>query len=160
MNDITMFRREPIRSRKLLDSAHGAPCTMQVPGVCNRDPASVVSAHLHDESFGMGEKADDSSTVHSCLNCHTWLDRAEWLGKTSEADVLRIMLRAMQRTLRYRILNAFMVVDLDKPATLHDRKAKPRKSKELRAAVAPGRPIEGRGDWPKGRKIPGRKMKS
>jgi hypothetical protein len=152
------FRREPIRSRKLLDSARGAQCTMQVPGVCNHDPSTVVSAHIHDETFGFGEKADDSSTVFACHACHAWLDQGLWLGKMSEAEVLRIVLRAMQRTMRARILGDVMKVELDKPKPFAERKTKPRKPTDLRAKVSPGRPLQSASNWPpKGsRKIPSR----
>lgn len=149
-----MFRRKPIRSRALLDSAKGAPCTMQVPGVCNRDWSTTVSAHLHDDGFGMAEKADDCSTAHLCSACHAWLDQGHWLGKVSEAEMLRLVLRALQRTLRYRIEHKFMRIDLDKEVTFHDRPVKPRKPKDERAKVPAGRKLEGQSNWPKGRRIP------
>ena len=152
------FRREPIRSRHLLDSAAGQPCTLEVPGVCNHDPSTVVSCHVHDETFGFGEKADDCSTFHGCYACHAWLDQGQWIGKMDEAAVLRLVLRAIQRTMRNRILRGVMAVKLDKPKPIAERKTPPRKPKEMRAKVGPSRPLEGRSNWPpKGsRKIQGR----
>lgn len=151
--NLAAFRREPIRSRTLLDSAKGATCSMRVPNVCNRDPATTVSAHIRDESFGMGVKADDCSSVHACSACHNWLDRGEWIGTMVEADVLRIIIRAMQRTQRDRIERKFMRIDLDRPAPKRDKPTPPRKPKDLRAKVASGRPLAGRAKLPQGRKI-------
>lgn len=155
-----MFRREPIRSRKLLDSAKGAPCTMEVPGVCCHDPSTTVSAHVHDETFGAGIKADDCSTIHACLRCHNWLDRSEWLGKMGVEGVLRIIIRAIQRTIRYRVLHGFIQIDLDNPKPFHSRPTKPRKPKEKRTKVSAGRKLEGRSEWPAGRKMPSRRKPS
>lgn len=152
------FRREPIRSRKLLDSAKGQPCDLQIPGICNHDPATTVSCHVRDESFGMGVKADDQSTFHGCSACHRFWDTGAYLGKMSEADMLRLVLRAIQRTMRNRIERGFMRIDLDKPKPLAERKTPLRKPKELRAKVGPSRSLEGRSNWPPkgGRKIEGR----
>lgn len=147
------FRREPIRSRKLLDSARDQPCTMQVPGVCNHDPSTTVSAHIHDETFGFGVKADDLSSVHACMACHNWLDRGEHLGKVDPADVLRIILRAMQRTLRNRIERGFIRIDLDPERKAAEKKTPPRKPKDLRTKIPVGKPLQSRSNWPTGRKL-------
>lgn len=149
------FRRAPIRSRHLLDSAKGEPCTLCIPGICNRDPATTVSCHVHDETFGMSEKADDCSTFHGCSACHRYLDTGAWLGKMSEADMLKLILRAIQRTMRNRILRGFMAVKLDKPPK--PKAAKPRPPKAQRAKFGKGPPITNRSNWPKGRSLPPKK---
>lgn len=150
----TNFRREPIRSRKLLDSAKGQPCTLCVPGVCNRDPATTVSCHVHDESFGMGVKADDQSTFHGCYACHVFWDTGAWIGVIPEAEMLRMIVRALLRTLRNRIERGFVRIDEDKPSA--PKAPKSRKPKELRTPVPSGRPLQSSSDWPKGRKLEGR----
>lgn len=150
------FKREPIRSRKLLDSAKGQPCTLEVPGVCNRDPATVVSCHVRDESFGMGVKADDQSSFHGCSACHAFWDTGSFIGRISEADMLRLVLRAIQRTTRNRIERGFMRIDLDQPKPFAERKTPPRKPKDLRTKIPVGKPLESRTDWPKGRKLESR----
>lgn len=157
----TNFRREPVRSRKLLDSARGSPCTMQVSGVCNHDWSTTVSAHLHDETFGFGEKADDCSSAHLCSACHAWLDQGLWLGRMSEADMLRLLLRALQRTTRDRVLREIMRVDLDKPKPFAERRSNERKPRDQRAPVGPGRPLQSGSNWPAPgtRKIPTRPFK-
>lgn len=142
------FRREPIRSRKLLDSARGQPCTLEFTGICNHDPETTVSAHIHDESFGKAMKADDTSTVHACLACHSFLD-AGWPGKISQALLRWHIIRAMQRTLRNRIERGIVVIPLDPERLSHDKPVKPRKAPELRRKVPPGRKLQSREtEWP------------
>src|SRR3569832_2336118 len=97
------FRREPIRSRKLLDSAKGQPCTLEFVGVCSHDAETTVSAHIHDETFGMAMQADDFATVHSCLNCHVYMDPGGCIGMISQTVLLSHILRAVFRTIRNRI---------------------------------------------------------
>lgn len=124
-------RREPIRSRKLLDSARGQPCTLQFE-VCNSDTETTVSCHIHDETFGMAMKADDFDTVHGCHACHMYLDHG-WAGKISQAILLRHILRAVQRTNRNRRDRGLIVIQEDlKP---RPRETPPRKPKEQRAPI-------------------------
>lgn len=146
------FRREPIRSRKLLDGARGQPCDLNFAGICNYDPATTVACHVHDESFGGGRKADDTSTIHGCSACHAFLDHG-WVGKVEWSVVQFHIIRGLQRTLRNRIERGLVVVprDIEQP-----RAAAPVKS---RKPPAQRQPIPFRADpWPpKGsRKVPSR----
>jgi hypothetical protein len=109
---MTNFRREPIRSRKLLASARGQPCTLEFVGVCSHNPETTISAHIHDETFGKGMKADDFSTVHSCDRCHMFLDHG-WVGKISRSVLLWHVIRALQRTLRNRIERQIVIIPRD-----------------------------------------------
>ena len=67
-------RREEIRSRKYLDGSRGQPCTLQITGVCTGDVETTVAAHIRDETFGKGQKADDISTADACYACHRVFD--------------------------------------------------------------------------------------
>ena len=60
------------RRSNLRDFAKGQTCTVRVPGVCNRDTATVVLAH--GRAGGMGTKTTDIIGVHACSACHDWLD--------------------------------------------------------------------------------------
>lgn len=145
----------PFRSRKVLDHARGQPCTLRFR-VCNGDPATTVSCHITDRYKGMGIKASDSSICFGCDRCHAYIDQGHWLGDISEADMLRVVLRAMQETLVILIRDEVITFPHDKPKPFAERKTKERKPKELRTKVAPSRPLESGSNWPpKGsRKIP------
>jgi len=149
----TNFRREPIRSRKLLDSARGQPCTLEFAGICSHDSETTVSAHIHDETFGMARKADDFATVHACDRCHMFMDQGGWIGKISQTVLLRHIQRAIFRTMRNRIERGLVIIPLDPERLAHDKPVSPRKPKEQRRAVGKSRPMESRSEWPEGRKF-------
>lgn len=72
---------KPMKSRgpkmtPIRKSAKGEECTMMIPGVCNRDPATVVLAHSNELAAGkgMGLKAPDIEACYSCSCCHDVLD--------------------------------------------------------------------------------------
>ncbi|WP_017760668.1 nuclease domain-containing protein [Pseudacidovorax intermedius] len=64
------------RNRALLDLARDSPCLLRIPGRCNGDPKTTVSAHanLHEAGKAGARKADDEYSVWACARCHTWLD--------------------------------------------------------------------------------------
>ena len=144
------FKREPVRSRALLDSARGQPCTLQF-ACCNHDPATTVSCHLHDETFGMALKADDFATVHGCSACHMFLDHG-WVGQIPLHELLDHVIRALLRTFRNRLDRGLIQIPRD--AAPKPRATAPRKPPEQRAKVPGGRPLQSRTDWPEGRKLP------
>ncbi len=64
-------RMTPIRR-----AARGQDCTLQLVGICNRDPAAMVLCHstyLADEK-GMGLKAPHTAAGFGCTACHDVLD--------------------------------------------------------------------------------------
>lgn len=142
-------RTEPIRSKSIREAARGEECTVQIFGVCVGGTETTVLAHLHDEaSFGMGQKADDSSAVFACHGCHDELDGRT--RKTAGKDLTWYKLRALKRTVRRLIEKSVYTAKLDaeKPAT--DRPTKQRKTKA-------SRPIPQRVDpWQSGRKLQSR----
>lgn len=87
-----------IESKKLRDSARGEQCTLNIYGVCNGNPETVILAHLPDpESNGMGMKPDDISSCYACHACHDAIDRRT-LESLEEREWY--MRRAMIRTWR------------------------------------------------------------
>lgn len=64
------------RNPHLLALARGKPCLLQIPGVCNNDPATTVACHSNASYHGKAgaRKADDQHTVWGCYACHCWLD--------------------------------------------------------------------------------------
>lgn len=138
-------KHTPIRSKKLRSAARGQPCTGNFPGICNYDPETVVLAHLHDETFGMGMKADDTSAIHLCSDCH----RAYDLHKTGldDATLNAMIVRALQRTIRNLTMRKVIIVPLDisRPADAKKRKS----GKKVRSRQT----IQSRGFQNKGRKL-------
>jgi hypothetical protein len=57
---------------KLRASARGQECLVRIPGVCNRNPETVVLAHLN--GGGMGMKTHDIHGSYCCSSCHDMLD--------------------------------------------------------------------------------------
>jgi hypothetical protein len=68
-------RRRP----RLLELARSMPCLLQVPGVCNRDPATTVACHSNWGEHGKAgaRRADDCYSAWGCHACHAWLDQGD-----------------------------------------------------------------------------------
>lgn len=69
-----LTKNQPIRSKKIRESARGETCTLRISGVCNHNPETVVFCHINDGSKGMGRKPDDLSGVYACSSCHDMID--------------------------------------------------------------------------------------
>lgn len=57
---------------KITESARGEECQVRIPGACNRDPETVVFAHLN--GGGMGMKHPDCEGAYCCSACHDLVD--------------------------------------------------------------------------------------
>ena len=80
------------KSQKLLDFAEGKDCTMQLPGICNRNPETTVLCHIR--AFGMAGvamKPHDFFAWHGCSACHAHEKEAGW------DDLLRAMMLTQAR---------------------------------------------------------------
>ena len=92
---MTLQKRKPFRSRKILDAARGEECTMRIPDVCNHDPKTTVAAHsgwrIH--GAGIGQKADDIFVAFMCSACHDVYD-----GRDQREDMGR---RYLERYFQY-----------------------------------------------------------
>jgi len=84
---------------KLRKSAKGQTCTLQIAGVCNRNPETTVLAHLPSEWGGMGKKSPDFCAAFACSSCHDQLDGRTHSGEFF-ADKEFYMRRGLQRTLK------------------------------------------------------------
>lgn len=60
---------------KLRESARGEHCTIEVAGVCNYNPETVVLCHIRMPGTGIARKPHDIHGVYGCSNCHDALDR-------------------------------------------------------------------------------------
>ena len=82
---------------KLRKSAKGQDCTLNIAGVCNYDPKTVVLAHLPSEFGGMGKKSPDFCACFACSDCHDVID-GRVHSCTMVEDKEWYMRRAMVRT--------------------------------------------------------------
>lgn len=48
-------------------AAKGEQCTLNIAGVCNYNPETVVFCHFPSETHGMGLKSDDLSGVSGAM---------------------------------------------------------------------------------------------
>ncbi|WUR15691.1 nuclease domain-containing protein [[Empedobacter] haloabium] len=82
-------------------AARGQDCTLQLLGVCNGDPATVVLCHSNSlaDGKGFGLKAPDTAACFGCSDCHDVLDgrrpRPEGMTYDQVQDYFR---HAVQRT--------------------------------------------------------------
>ena len=59
-------------SDKYTKSARGQECQVRIPGVCNRDPETVVLAHRN--GAGIGRKHMSIHGAYCCSACHDAVD--------------------------------------------------------------------------------------
>ena len=89
-------RMTPIRR-----AARNQDCQLQILGVCNGDPSTVVLCHSNQlvDGKGMGLKAPDTAACFGCSSCHDVLDgrKPRPAGMTMD-DLLRIFSYARERT--------------------------------------------------------------
>jgi len=100
---------------KLRKSAKGQDCTLNIAGVCNYDPETVVLAHLPSEFGGMGKKSPDFCGAFCCSSCHDVLDGRQSLGGSNNMiDFIEnkewYMRRAMVRTWKVWIDEGYIEV--------------------------------------------------
>lgn len=98
-NSMMFPKREPFRSRALLNAANGEQCTMLTER-CSGNAATVVCAHsnLSEDGKGISQKADDDISVYACYDCHYWYD----FGSATKAEKQAAFDRAFVRTYKRR----------------------------------------------------------
>lgn len=75
-------------------AARGRPCTLRVPGVCNRNPETTVLAHINTEFKGVALKSPDLCAVRACSDCH------DYVGDMVSPEMRLIALEGLLRTLK------------------------------------------------------------
>ena len=106
---MNLTQREPlgqkqkrIVSKPLRASAAMQPCTLRLPGICNRRLDTTVLAHVRGwGNAGIAQKPHDFHAVYACFSCHNALDRRDRMtaGEVGYADVLRAMIETQSRML-------------------------------------------------------------
>lgn len=70
-----MARRRQKHSTDLRRDASGKDCLIRLPGICTRDEATTVHAHIRRGGVaGMGQKPVDLCGVRACVACHDAID--------------------------------------------------------------------------------------
>ena len=94
------LKTEAHRNAHLLAMAKGQRCLMNVPGVCNHNPETVVAAHSNSSMHGKagGRKADDEFSVWACHACHAWYDQGA--GARDRENGQRMFTRALLQQVR------------------------------------------------------------
>lgn len=85
----------------LRQEAKGRECQIRIPGVCNKNPETVVLCHIHKPSVsgGMGVKADDILGAHGCSDCHDAVDfRDQWRHQTTRDAITMQFYEGVFRT--------------------------------------------------------------
>lgn len=153
-----------IRSRKVLDSARGQPCSARFPGICNGNAETTVWAHLNGAAFGkgMGIKAHDVLGFHACSDCHSYYDVGHGTKAWLDTDtLLSCVLSAVCETWVRLITAGIVVIPLDPERLSSDKPTTPRKPRAERAKVGKSRPLESRPNWPaQSRKLTSRPLRS
>jgi len=70
---MSLLKKRRHESKKLRESARGRDCMVRLPGICNRNPETVVLAHLN--GGGAGTKHSDLMGAFTCSACHDEIDR-------------------------------------------------------------------------------------
>ncbi len=97
-----------MHNKKLTNAARGENCTLQIVGVCNGNPETVVFCHFPDyDTHGMGIKSSDLSGGNGCSACHDVVDSRvinEHFLENAEFYMRRSQTRTMERLFERGIL--------------------------------------------------------
>lgn len=100
------FKAQGPKMTPIRKAARGQDCTIQLHGVCNRDPDTSVLCHSNElaDGKGMGLKAPDTAAAIGCSACHDVLDgrrpRPNWLTKDQVLAAFRAGIELTHRFLR------------------------------------------------------------
>jgi len=94
---MSYFKSQPVRSRKLRESARGQTCTLRLMG-CDGGETTVL-AHLPNCGRGIARKASDIDAIACCAPCHDQLDGRAALS-VDDGVLWQLLLRAHSETLQ------------------------------------------------------------
>jgi len=98
------------RSPALLKLARGAPCLLQIPGICRGNVETVVACHGNwaEHGKGVGLKAHDCFIAFGCEDCHAAIDnRRQYLEKDDRRYYWQ---RGFERTILWLFENSKLKV--------------------------------------------------
>ena len=100
------FKTKGPKMTPIRKAARDQDCTIVLPGVCNRDPATTCLCHSNElaDGKGMGLKAPDTAAAFGCSACHDVLDgrrpRPAWLTKDQVLAAFRAGIERTHQFLR------------------------------------------------------------
>ena len=95
---------------KIMASARGEPCTLNIVSVCSYDPETVVYCHYPDGSGGSNRLTGPLHGGFGCLQCHDEIDlRVHPVTTESEREFY--MRRSMNRTINRLIEKGLVTVE-------------------------------------------------
>jgi len=83
----------------LRKEAKGRPCMINIPGICNNNPDTVVLCHLNNKrlfGIGIGQKVPDIFGAWGCSACHDAVDGRSRI--LPEYDYTMVFYEAVFRT--------------------------------------------------------------
>jgi len=97
------------RSPALLKLARGAPCLLQIPGICRGNAETVVACHGNwaEHGKGVGLKSHDCFIAFGCQECHSAIDGRNKLEKDDRRYYWQ---RGFERTILYLFENGKLKV--------------------------------------------------
>ena len=89
------------RNKKIRESARGETCALNIPTVCNNDPATVVWCHspFASDGRGMGTKSHDILGAYGCSACHDVIDGRVQVPGIDNDERRRFFDTALKRSL-------------------------------------------------------------
>lgn len=97
-----------MKSNAIRQSAKGEQCTLNIAGVCNYNPETVVLCHFPSEEHGIAKKSDDMCAGYGCSDCHDAIDNRTNGGLTDgerEFYMRRSMVRTHKRLIEKGIIS-------------------------------------------------------
>ncbi len=85
--------------KKLMDAARDEECTLNLQGVCNYSPETVVACHLPDGTGGSNKLTGPLSVAFGCHDCHAIIDGRNESHLFNDHDLEFYMRRGMMRTM-------------------------------------------------------------
>jgi hypothetical protein len=89
--------------------AAGKPCYLRLVGICNRDDATTVLAHIRRGGLGgTGYKPSDLAALPACSSCHAAYDGGVQAGMTRtelDAEALRGLVQWLDWLHRQEVVN-------------------------------------------------------
>jgi hypothetical protein len=79
--------------------ANGRECMVRLPGICNRNPETVVLAHIRNQWFSRGSKPPDICGVWACSACHDVIDGRTQVWAWTPDQIDAMVLDALCRQL-------------------------------------------------------------